>query len=749
MREIASKRNQACIKKGKLAIGYLLAGFPQRDSFLHIISDCEAAGLDVLEVGYPSEDPIADGEVIRRSHALVDISVQTDLTYWKKIRDTVNIPIWIMAYKKDLIDSDFYKLLVTNGLVDAIVIPDATFELRYALLNELLPFGVDVLGFVTPDMEREELDACFQNFTLIYQQLYSGPTGMSVETPGYEKILAHAKKHKHLRIFAGFGISTTERAEKLLESGFDGVIVGTAMMLKLNASREVLTTFVKDLKNTVKKGAKSMGYIATFDIGTTAVKGVLMSTDGRSIMEKSINIETIFDGDYKEQRPLDWYSVFCEISHLFFMKGLSPKEVRGIVMSGQMQDLIPVGEDLKPVCNAILYSDGRAGLQAQEIASFLGIDVIEKSTGNHFDGSMPFPKLLWLKQNEPDLYEATEKILVSSKDYVITRLTGEFITDVTSASTAGLMDIHNKCWNKEWIEMVGLDSEKLPAIRFADEQAGAVKMEASKESGYEVGTPVYVGTGDAGATTLASGISMDGEFNINLGTSGWIACVSADVMLKSEVFNLVAMPRNSYINVVPFLNAGNVHKWISQTLGPDNETIGKYEYMNGLLSQSEAGSNGVMFLPYLVGERFPVMDTAIKGSFVGISPESTKQDLARSTLEGVAFSIRQGLESIGRTPSKISLIGGGTQVTEWCQIIADVLGYPVYVYRESEYLPAAAMAAAVLIEQGELLDYASFVNSLQNSGESLCYIPIPENVKLYNLIYPNYLKIYPALKSLT
>lgn len=491
-----------------------------------------------------------------------------------------------------------------------------------------------------------------------------------------------------------------------------------------------------------------MGYIATFDIGTTAVKGVLVSAAGDMILERSVLLETIFREGYKEQRPQDWYTAFCQISNYFFKEGLIQENVLGIVMSGQMQDLIPVSNDFKPVCNAILYSDGRAEIQAKRIADGIGTDNIEKSTGNHFDGSLPFAKLLWLRENKPLLYDVTEKILISSKDYVIAMLTGEFVTDVTSASTAGLMDIHKKIWNIDWMEKMGLDYNKLPAIRYADELAGSVGKKASFDSGFAVGTPVYTGTGDAGATTLASGIALEGEFNINLGTSGWISCVSNETMNKSEVFNLAAMQKNSYINVVPFLNAGNVHKWISGILAPVSDLLDKYEYTDQLLNQSEAGSNGVMFLPYLGGERFPVMDAAIKGGYVGINPETTKQDLVRSVLEGVAFSILQGLNSIGRSPNKISLIGGGARVKTWCQILADVLGHPIYVYSGSEYLPAAAIAGSVLIAQGEKTDYVSYIHSLLNGSKSICYVPNVKNAELYQKSYHRYLKIYPAFKSI-
>lgn len=491
-----------------------------------------------------------------------------------------------------------------------------------------------------------------------------------------------------------------------------------------------------------------MKYIATFDIGTTAVKGVLIAVNGTPIFSSSISIETIYEDNIKEQRPNDWYDAFCTISKEFFAQGFSSENIIGIVMSGQMQDLIPVNKNGQPVCNAILYSDGRADKQAKEIEKIIGSADIAESTGNNFDGSLPFAKLLWLKQNQPNDYERIYKILISSKDFVILQLTGCFVTDVISASTAGLMDIHKKHWNVAWADAVGVEKTMLPQLLYADEKAGAVTERASLETGYKAGTPVYAGTGDAGATTLASGITQDGEFNINLGTSGWVACVSSDILAKENVFNLAAMPRDSYINVVPFFNAGNVHKWISKTLAKDDEQDEKYNYMDKILEQSVAGSNGLMFLPYLAGERFPVVDTEIKGEYYGISPETTKQDMARSCLEGVAFSIRQGIESIGRRPKKISLIGGGAQVQVWCRIFADVLNHEILVYKNAEILPAIAIASAVLVAKRIIPNYHAFTDSLQNSENCICYKPEAKSAELYNDIYRKYLSIYPAFKHI-
>ena len=490
-----------------------------------------------------------------------------------------------------------------------------------------------------------------------------------------------------------------------------------------------------------------MRYIATFDIGTTAVKGVLVSENGEPVFSASQDIETIFNGDMKEQNPDDWYQAFIKISQNM-IKQYSKSDIIGIIMSGHMQDVILVDRENNAIDRAILYSDGRAECQAREIASIIGDDIISEVAGNDFNGSIPFAKILWIKQNKPHIYKDTYKVLFSSKDYIIAKLTNCYVSDVTAGATTGLMDIHNKKWMNHWMEKLQLNSKILPRLAYADEKASVITVEGALISGYEVDTPVYVGTGDAGATTLASGISQDGEYNINLGTSGWIACVSNNVLNQQGVFNLAAIQKDLYINVVPFLNAGNVHKWISNTLTPDNMQENKYEYINQLLDNSSVGSNGVMFLPYIAGERFPVMDVNIKGSYIGITPETTKQDIARACLEGVAYSIRQGIESIGRKPNKISIIGGGGRCKAWCQILADMLKHEVMVYNNSEYLPSMAIAAAVMIDKDIMRDYQTFTNSLQCSEDCSIYKPNVLSARYYDSFYSKYCSIYPIISMI-
>jgi xylulokinase len=491
-----------------------------------------------------------------------------------------------------------------------------------------------------------------------------------------------------------------------------------------------------------------MKYIATFDIGTTAVKGVLVSEDNQIIRSISKNIETIFTGEHKEQKPLDWYSAFCEISRQFFSEAYCPEDILGIIMSGQMQDLIVVDKDCMPIRNGILYSDGRAAPEAEEIAKKVGMDIIMKATGNHFDGSMPFAKLLWMKNNEENLYNRAHKVLISSKDYCIARLTNRYVTDVVSASTSGMMNICGKIWEKNWLKEVGISPELLPGINYSEDLVGTVTGKAASESGYSIGTPVFAGTGDAGSTTLASGISDKGDFNINIGTSGWIACISGDVLKRTGVFNLAAIPKNRYINVVPFLNAGSVHKWISQLLSPEEVREIDYEYIDTLLMSSEAGSNQLLFLPYINGERFPVMDKDVKGCYVGITPNTSKQDMVRASLEGVAFSIKQGYEAIGNTASKITLIGGGARVTVWCQILADTFGQTVYVSNNAEYMPSISLAASVWISQGKEKNYETFISKLIEENNFTCYYPNEKNVAVMKESYERFVSVYPQVKPL-
>ena len=218
-----------------------------------------------------------------------------------------------------------------------------------------------------------------------------------------------------------------------------------------------------------------------------------------------------------------------------------------------------------------------------------------------------------------------------------------------------------------------------------------------------------------------------------------MAAVSEDILLtEAGVFNLAAAAEGCYINVVPFLNAGNVHKWMAGVLGrkdgaPDYETVSTF------LKSSVLGSHGVLFLPYLVGERFPVLDPNARGCFFGITAETTAADLARSCLEGVAFSLHQGLEQLPDTPASVSLIGGGGQEPVWCQLLADVLDHAITVLPDTQFRAAQALASLVRPERS---------TGTAKAEQEAVYLPRPEHRALYDGLYARYRKLYPALRGL-
>lgn len=487
----------------------------------------------------------------------------------------------------------------------------------------------------------------------------------------------------------------------------------------------------------------STAYIAAFDVGTTALKGVLAAPDGTIAAACSRPIPTLFEGSFQEQDPRSWWEAFRAISQELTCQ-VPAERISAIAMSGQMQDLIPLDHDLEPTGSAILYSDGRAEVQARQLEQAVGADRFLSITGNRCDGSLPLPKLMWMRQERPEQYARTAHILISSKDYLIARLTGVCCGDVTACSTAGAMDIHEKTWSAPLPAAAGADPALFPPLLLPHQQAGQVLPGC--DCGYLPGTPVFAGIGDAGATTLASGISHPGQYNINLGTSGWVASVSQEVLLtEAGVFNLAAAAEGHYINVVPFLNAGNVHGWVARTFAG-----GDYTAAGALLRASVPGSHGIFFLPYLNGERFPVLDPDIRGAYLGITPETAPADLARAALEGVAFSLRQGFDQLDAAPSgadTISLIGGGSQEPVWCQLLADVLDHELLVFRDGEYLSCLAAAAAARLGLGELSSYRDFTQSLRSRELGVTVSPDPEAAALYARRRQQYAKIYPALKG--
>ena len=507
-------------------------------------------------------------------------------------------------------------------------------------------------------------------------------------------------------------------------------------------------------------------YAITFDAGTTAIKCALVRDDGMVAAASSGELDLVADGGRREQSPAQRWEVFRTVCRATLGKAEETEPgfadrltagragdaaarggaslIAGVIMSGQMQDVIALDDGLRPVRDAILYSDGRADEEAAALAACLGgggesgacvgMEWFLETVGNRLEGCLPLPKLMWMRTHEGESYARTAHVLISSKDWLNARLTGVCADDVAACSTAGAMGIRAGAWDARLCAASGVDPALLPALHDPQDVIGAVRPDAASATGIPAGTPVHAGFGDAGATTFASGVTRPGDYNINLGTSGWVATVSPEPFTDGAgAANLRYGVAPGFVNAVPFLNAGDVHRWAVRTLAG-----GDYAAAHRLLAASRPGAGGVLCLPYLVGERFPVMNPDVRGGFVGISPTTTPGDLLRAALEGVALSIRQGMEGFDEPPARITLIGGGARETVWCQVMADALGHPVVAFGNADILPAVALASLVFADPG-LPDKVR---------ASAMYRPDPAAVAVYDRAYPRFTRLCPALSGL-
>lgn len=475
-----------------------------------------------------------------------------------------------------------------------------------------------------------------------------------------------------------------------------------------------------------------MARIASFDLGTSALKCVVLDEKQNIYYRGKAPIRTYSENGRVEQDAYEWWSAFVSLSHEF-----DASLVDSIIFSGQMQDLIFLDKLGETLTRAVLYTDQRG----RDFVSSIPPSISDE-TSVDMDGSIPLAKILWFRRNQPDILSRTEHILISAKDYLIFRLTGNAVSDVTSMSTSGMMNI----LTKEYADLSGLvDRSILPEIMYADEVAGTVSDAASAMTGYRSGVEVFAGCGDAAATTLASGIAGIDEVSINLGTSGWVASLSDRPI--PGVFNLASIERGSYIAVIPVLNAANVHAWVSRMLFPAGEK--GYENLHEILVRDKHANPSLLCLPYLAGERFPVSDDKIRGAFIGLDQNTESSDIARSALEGVAFSLRLCLERLSIKPKLITLIGGGAGESVWNQIFADVLKAPSVAFPDSDILPVIALSAAVLLHHGIISSYQGFVDDMLGKMDASRFITQRGKSVHYDDLFERFRRIYPAVKNLS
>ncbi|WP_080876023.1 xylulokinase [Oceanobacillus timonensis] len=490
-------------------------------------------------------------------------------------------------------------------------------------------------------------------------------------------------------------------------------------------------------------------YIAVFDIGTTAVKGVLIDQQARITGEYGVNVDTYYgENGEVEQNPADWWEGMKEITQKWWSElNMEAEQVAAITFTGQMEDVILISPAY-PSQRAMLYSDNRFEQEAAYIME--RFPNIQAETGNIIRPSTPLAKLLWMKNNKEKMMEKTQCFVFSSKDFGIYKLTNTCVTDPTTAATTGIMNLHTRAWIPEMMETFGFDPNKLPKLRGSEEIVGYVSASAMEETGFLQNTPVLCGSGDAGATAMGAAAVHQGDTYFYLGTTGWTAMVQENVNSNIQgMFHLAHIVPHLTISIAPLLNAGNVHKWAVDTFASE-DTDDKNSAFEELVKNASVGSNGIFFLPYIHGERFPVQDADAKGAFWGIGPKTSKKDMARAVMEGICFSYKQLMELIIDAGDKdfLTLMGGGSKSATWCQILADIIGVQVRVPADSEYMPALGISVPAFIQLGWADHYQAVLERFFITAEAKTYEPNMLHHELYEEIYETYLKMYPSLKRI-
>jgi len=489
------------------------------------------------------------------------------------------------------------------------------------------------------------------------------------------------------------------------------------------------------------KGVEKVLYIGV-DLGTSAVKLLLMDEKGiiKNIVSREYPLSFPNPG-WSEQNPSDWYDQTIEgIQEL--ISTCDKTQVAGISFGGQMHGLVILDKNDQVIRPAILWNDGRTVEECDFLNNVIGKETLSLYIANIAFAGFTAPKLLWVKKHEPENFGKIEKIMLP-KDYIAYRLSGVHSTDVSDASGMLLMDVKNKCWSKEMLEICDIKEEQLPKIYESYEVTGTLKKDIAETLGLLETVKIVAGAGDNAAAAVGTGTVGDGRCNISLGTSGTIFISSSKFGVdKNNALHSFAHADGSYHLMGCMLSAASCNKWWM------DEIIGTKDYAKEQESISNLGDNDVYFLPYLMGERSPHNDPSARGTFIGLSMDTSRADMTQAVLEGVAFGIRDSFEvakSLGINIERTKICGGGAKSPLWKKIIANVLNIKVDII-ESEEGPALGGAILAAVACGEF-------ESVETAAKQLVKVidtiePDQEIAKKYEIQYNKFTQIYPAVKDL-
>ena len=478
------------------------------------------------------------------------------------------------------------------------------------------------------------------------------------------------------------------------------------------------------------------------DLGTSAVKLLLMGENGavKNIVSREYPLYFPHPG-WSEQNPKDWYNETMQ-GLIELLEGFDKSEVAGISFGGQMHGLVILDEKDEVIRPAILWNDGRTIEECDYLNHEIGKDKLSACTANISFTGFTAPKLLWVEKNEPENFAKIHKIMLP-KDYIAYRLTGVHCTDVSDASGMLLLDVKNRCWSKEMCEICHISEEMLPKLYESYECVGCVLPEIASELGISETVKVAAGAGDNAAAAVATGTVGDGNCNISLGTSGTIFISSKTFGVdENNALHAFCDANGAYHLMGCMLSAASCNKWWM------DEILKTAEYAKEQENICKLGENQVFYLPYLMGERSPHNDPQARATFIGMTMDTTREDMTQAVLEGVAFGLRDSLEvarSLGIQMERTKICGGGAKSPLWKKIIANVMNLKVDVI-ESEEGPGYGGAILAAVGCGEYASVEEAASKLVKVVDTV--EPEPELVEKYEERYQKFRQIYPAVKGL-
>lgn len=476
------------------------------------------------------------------------------------------------------------------------------------------------------------------------------------------------------------------------------------------------------------------------DLGTSAVKLLLMDEKGniKNIVSKEYPLSFPKSG-WSEQNPEDWYEKSIEgIKEL--VADFEKDKIQGISFGGQMHGLVTLDEEDQVIRPAILWNDSRSTKETNYFNEVVGKETLSNCTANIAFTGFTAPKILWMKENEPEKFAKIKKIMLP-KDYLAYRLSGAFCSDYSDASGMLLLDVEHKCWSKEMMDLCGITEEQLPTLYESYDVVGTLKEEVAKELGLPATVKVIAGAGDNAAAAIGTGTVGEGNCNISLGTSGTIFISSKQFKVDPHnALHSFAHADGHYHLMGCMLSAASCNKWWME------EILKTVDFEKEQEKIVKLGENQVFYLPYLMGERSPHNDPKARATFIGMTMDTTREEMTQAVLEGVIFALRDSLEvarSLGIKIERTKICGGGAKSSLWKKMVANILNLKVEVI-ESEQGPALGGAILAAVGCGEYEDVESAVGQFVTVVETI--EPEQELVEKYEERYQKFKQIYPALK---